>query len=85
MFLLLATAWVGAVGTIWADGIMAPPPEVRENLVEYKDGEAVLEGVLVYNPANTSNVPGVVVVPDWMGVGPFAIARAAKLASIKRF
>ena len=81
MFLLLATAWVGAVGTVWAAGTNTPV-EVRQKLIEYKDGAAVLEGVLVFNPANTAKVPGVLVVPDWMGVGPFAIERASKLAEM---
>jgi len=81
---LLAAVWLGAVGAVPAAIITVPPVDVQQKVIEYKDGDAVLEGVLVFNAAAkpTDKVPGVIVVPDWLGVGPFAIERAGKLAGM---
>ena len=64
--------------------VLAVPIDVQQKIIEYKDGDAVLAGVLVFNAAAKAPVkqPGVIVVPDWMGVGPFAIERAAKLVEL---
>ena len=83
LILVVAMAMSGAVGWLPAAEI-APALDVKQKLVEYRDGDAVLEGVLVFNAAapTTTKLPGVIVVPDWLGVGPFAIARAGKLAGM---
>ena len=62
----------------------AVPIDVQQKIIEYKDGDTVLAGVLVFNAAAKAPVklPGVIVVPDWMGVGPFVIERAAKLVEL---
>ena len=82
--LLVAMALSGAVGSVPATFITAPPLDVKQKLVEYKDGDTVLEGVLVFNAAAkpTAKAPGIIVVPDWLGVGPFAVERAARLAGM---
>ena len=78
---VLALAWVGALGSVAAAGA---PADVQQKIIEYKDGDAVLAGVLVFKavPQSPAKVPGVLVVSDWMGVGPFAIERATKLAEL---
>ena len=83
LILVVAMAMSGAVGWLPAAEI-APALDVKQKLVEYRDGDAVLEGVLVFNAAapTTTKLPGVIVVPDWLGVGPFAIERAGKLAGM---
>jgi len=70
------------IGTVCS--VLAVPIDVQQKIIEYKDGDTVLAGVLVFNAAAKAPVklPGVIVVPDWMGVGPFAIERAAKLVEL---
>ena len=53
--------------------------------VEYKQGETVLEGFITYDSKKVSKnkkAPGVVVVHDWMGVGPYVKMRAEQLAEM---
>src|SRR5213593_1456293 len=52
----------------------------QAGMVEYKQGENVLEGYLA-DPGPGPR-PGVLVVHDWMGLGKFAIARADELARL---
>ena len=83
MILLMAMALSGAAGLVPAAEV-GPALDVKQKLVEYMDGDTTLEGVLVFNAAAkpTDKLPGVVVVPDWLGVGPFAGERAARLAGM---
>ena len=64
--------------------VTVKPLDIQRKTVEYKDGDTILEGVFVYNAAEKpdAKLPGVLVVHDWMGVGPFAIERAEKLAAM---
>ena len=56
---------------------------MQQKIIEYQDGDAVLAGVLVAASAPAAaKAPGVLVVSDWMGVGPFAIERATQLAGL---
>ncbi len=55
---------------------------VKTRVVEYKQGDVVLEGYLAWDDAVVGKRPGVVVVPDWMGVGPNAKKRAEMLAGL---
>ncbi len=48
--------------------------------VEYKHGEAALEGFLAYDDTVETKRPGVLVVHEWKGVGDYAKKRAAMLA-----
>jgi dienelactone hydrolase len=50
--------------------------------IEYREGKTILEGYLVYDDAIPGKRPGVVVVPDWMGMSPFARDRADELAKL---
>ena len=81
--LLLAMTWIGAGASVQALSPV-PPLDVQQKVIEYKDGDTLLAGVLVFNaaPLAPAKLPGVVVVSDWMGVGPFAIERAMKLAQL---
>ena len=53
---------------------------VKTETVEYRDGEAVLEGYLAYDDATIETRPGILVVHEWMGLGPYAKRRAEQLA-----
>ena len=50
--------------------------------VEYKDGEAVLEGYLAYDDAIDSKSPGVLVVHEWWGLNNYVKKRAEQLAGL---
>jgi dienelactone hydrolase len=50
--------------------------------VEYKQGDATLEGYLVYDDAITGVRPGVLVVHQWLGLTDYEKQRAAQFASL---
>ncbi len=56
------------------------PAAVVERTVTYKVGDAEMTSTLVYDDAGAANRPGVLMVPNWMGKTPTAIARAKELA-----
>lgn len=56
--------------------------ELQKKTIEYKDGDTVLEGYLVYDDAVAGARPGVIVVHDWMGFGPYGNGRAEQLAQL---
>jgi dienelactone hydrolase len=56
--------------------------EIKTQVLEYRQGDTVLEGWLAWDASNPKPKPGVVVVHDWMGVGPYAKRRAEQLAGL---
>ena len=56
--------------------------EVVSEWVEYKQGDTVLEGYLAYDNAVSGKRPGVLVVHEWKGVGPYVKRRAEQLAKL---
>lgn len=50
--------------------------------VFYKDGDAKLEGAIVYDQSLKGPRPGVVVVHDWMGPSDYTKLRASQLATL---
>lgn len=56
--------------------------ELQKKNIEYKDGETVLEGYLVYDDAIQGPRPGVLVVHDWMGPAAYGNGRAEQLAQL---
>ncbi len=56
--------------------------ELQKKNIEYKDGDTVLEGYLVYDDAIEGKRPGVIVVHDWMGFGSYGNGRAEQLAHL---
>lgn len=61
---------------------LLPAADLTTRTIEYTQGDAVLEGVLTFDPAGPAKRPGIVVVPNWMGVGPRARESAEKLARL---
>ena len=59
-----------------------PASTVASRMVEYPDGEVVLEGYLAADPAWTSKHPGVLVVHEWWGLNDYAKHRARQLAEM---
>jgi len=50
--------------------------------VEYKEGDTVLEGYLVYDDSVQEKRPGVLVIHEWTGVNDYVKKRAAQLAGL---
>src|SRR3989338_8894261 len=50
--------------------------------VEYKQGDSILEGYLACDDALKGRRPGILVVHEWMGLGPYAKKRAEQLAEL---
>lgn len=48
--------------------------------IEWNIGDQAFSGVLVYDDANAIKRPGLVMVPNWMGVTPSAIEKARQIA-----
>ncbi len=72
----LATAMVLALAASVATA------EVRTQVVEYAQGNTALEGFLAWDDAVQGKRPGVLVVPEWMGLGKYAKSRAEQLAKL---
>jgi dienelactone hydrolase len=56
--------------------------KLQSRAIEYKDGDAVLEGYLVYDDASKEKRPGVLVIHEWMGLGAYEKGRAEQLAAL---
>jgi dienelactone hydrolase len=67
------------IGLLWAGEAFAA---VHTELVTYTHGDAELEGYLAYDDASSSRRPGVLVVHEWKGLGPYAMRRAEQLAQL---
>lgn len=74
VLLMLVTLMVFAHSTALA--------KMQSDIVEYQQGDTVLEGYLAYDDSFKGLRPGVLVVHDWTGVGPYVKARAKQLASL---
>lgn len=55
---------------------------IKSEVVEYKQGNTVLEGYLAHNPAVRMRQPAVIIVPAWMGVDNFAKQKADEMAQM---
>ena len=53
---------------------------IKEEPVTYKDGDATLNGFIVYDDAVQGKRPGIVVVHEWWGITPHTRAEARKFA-----
>ena len=64
---------------IWAGPAAAA---IHTESVEYRHGDAVLEGYLAYDDAIQGRRPGVLVVHEWKGLNDYAKRRARQLAEL---
>ena len=55
---------------------------LKSQLVEYKQGDAILEGYLVYDDTLQLKRPGILVVHEWKGLNDYAKMRANMLAQL---
>lgn len=56
--------------------------EIRSETVTYKEADTVLEGYLAYDAKLAAKRPGVVIIPDWLGVRDLAKKKADELAKL---
>ena len=57
--------------------------EIKSRVVEYKDGDVVLEGFVAWDPSKTSTrVPGILVVHQWLGLTDYEKQRCRQLAEL---
>lgn len=68
---LMVFAWAGSAGA-----------EVRTKALEYRHGDTTLEGYLAYDDAVKGKRPGVLVIHEWKGLGPYEESRARQLAEL---
>ena len=55
---------------------------VKTEMVQYRHGDTILEGVLAYDDLPSAPRPGVLVVHEWKGLGEYATRRAEQLAQL---
>jgi len=70
-YLFFAIAWCVSVRA-----------ELHQEVIEYQQGDQILEGYLAYDKALTAKAPGVLVVHDWMGISNYVKSRADQIASL---
>lgn len=63
-------------------GALLAQAEVRTETIEYKQGDATLEGYLAYDAAFAGKRPGVLVVHQWLGITDYEKRRAGMLAKL---
>jgi dienelactone hydrolase len=56
--------------------------KIHTETIEYKEGDAVLQGYLAYDDSIKGTRPGVLVIHEWWGLNPYARKRAEQLAEL---
>jgi dienelactone hydrolase len=69
-----------AVAAVLGLAVTSARAEIVSRNVEYRQGDAVLEGFLAYDTAGPAKKPGVLVVHDWLGVSADTRKRVEMLA-----
>lgn len=67
------------MAVILCTGVQA---EIRAKTVQYRHGNAVLEGYIAYDDSIQGKRPGVLVVHEWWGLNSFAMKRTEELARL---
>jgi dienelactone hydrolase len=65
--------------------LVLPPgayAKLHQEVLQYKHGDVALEGYLAYDDTIQGPRPGILVVHDWMGLGPYVQMRADQLAEL---
>jgi dienelactone hydrolase len=55
---------------------------VKTKVIEYRQGDTLLEGYLAWDDARSSTRPGVLIVHEWTGINPHIRQRAEMLAKL---
>ena len=70
------------LGTTLLLGAVSLRAAIQFKTIEYKQGDATLAGVLVWDDAGSKPRPGVLVVHQWLGLTDYEQHRAAMLAQL---
>jgi dienelactone hydrolase len=62
---------------LWASPLLAAPVAKP---IDWKVGKQTFSGFLVYDDASKETRPGLLMVPDWLGVTPAAVDKAKQIA-----
>ena len=68
--------------SLLALGATSSQAKLNTKLVEYKQGDTVLEGYLAWDDSRKTPSPGVLIVHEWTGVGYYVKGRAEQLAKL---
>jgi dienelactone hydrolase len=63
-------------------GVAPAHAELKTQIVEYKQGDTLLEGYRAWDDSFKGLRPGILVVHEWTGLGDYAKRRAEKLAGL---
>ena len=55
---------------------------MKTETIEYKDGDVTLRGFLAYDETKSGKRPGILVMPEALGLGTHAKSRAERLAQL---
>lgn len=77
-----ASRWLGFVLAAGLLAVTTAEAKVHTETVVYKHGDTPLEGFLAYPEDSTRPLPGILVVHDWSGPGPYVQRRAEQLAEL---
>lgn len=69
----------GLIVLFWS---LSSQAAVVSRVVDYKDGDKVLEGYLAYDDSASAQRPGVIVVHEWWGLNPYIKMRTEQLARL---
>lgn len=65
-----------------ATAVPAQTHDIRTEVIEYKQGNQVLQGFLAYDANLKGRRPGVLVIHEWNGLGEYVEGRAKQLAEL---
>jgi len=71
-----------ALLTLLLASSLAASAGIQKRTVEYRDGDTVLEGVVMHDDTIPGPRPGVLVVHQWKGLGDYELRRAEMLAKL---
>ncbi|HYM85571.1 MAG TPA: dienelactone hydrolase family protein [Pseudoxanthomonas sp.] len=72
----ISLAWL-ALAALWATPLLAAPVSKP---ISWKIGKQTFSGFLVYDDASTEKRPGLLMVPDWLGVTAASVDKAKQIA-----
>jgi dienelactone hydrolase len=87
VFVFTVAFFSGILSSNFSSSAWAAPKskKILVKTVEYQDGTTTLEGLVAYPQGfenSRSKIPGILVVHDWTGVGPYMRMRVEKLAAL---